>query len=66
MTVQLKVKGYINGNEWGVIEPVRLWSYEELIAASQQDALSELNSNSESYYNKLNNDGHIASNNGIA
>ena len=66
MTLTANIKGYINSDEWGVIESAPLWSYEELIAASKQNALAELNGNAESYYNKLNNDGHIASNNGIA
>lgn len=57
MTVQLKVKGYINGQEWGAIEPtIYLMSIEELSElqiSSWGPVESELNRYPDEYYNKF-------------
>ena len=61
MTVQLKVKGYINGNEWGAVDAwPSLLTYEQLVALNNQSSIdTELNTYPEEYYNKFNNEWHI-------
>ena len=56
MTVQLKVKWYINGNEWWTFEPINLKTYEEILAMAAQwwnDVLNELNSHPLEYLEML-------------
>ena len=58
MTVQLKVKWYINGQEWGATEGwLSLLDYEDVIAVATaqniSNIISELNQHSVEYYNKF-------------
>ena len=61
MTVQLKVKWYINGNQWWIWEP-SLLTYEEIAQYTDIDALLvELNKYPEEYYNELLSTYHVYS-----
>ena len=58
MAILWKVKGYINGNVWGVNEVwPSLLSYEELVALDW--LITELNNYPVDYYNKMVTDWHI-------
>lgn len=61
MSIIANIKWYIGGGDrWVVTPSISLWSYEELIWTSNyNDTLTELNSNAEAYYNKLNDEWHI-------
>lgn len=60
MTLVTNVKGYINGNEWGIVEPVQLMTYEEIVAmasaesAFRPNTIAALNEHPQEYYNMLN------------
>ena len=61
MTTVANIKWYINWSEWGVYDNTpSLLTYEEIVAmATIEEAVAELNTHIEEYYNKFNNEWHI-------
>ncbi len=61
MTLITNVKWYINGNEWGIVEPVQLMTYEEIVAMAtnewsrpRRNTVAVLNEHPQEYYEMLN------------